>query len=86
MTNYASSPKDDIPTALAAGILAATLAAVVHETVGHGMGCLTDGGMITVLTSIWFRCQGAAGLTVAAGPVASAVVGLVTLLCCIDGI
>jgi hypothetical protein len=40
MTNYASSPKDDIPTVLAAGILAATLAAIIHETVGHGMGCL----------------------------------------------
>jgi hypothetical protein len=79
MTNYASSPKDDIPTVLAAGILAATLAAVIHETVGHGIGCLADGGKITVLTSIWFRCQGAASLTVAAGPAASLVAGLVCL-------
>jgi hypothetical protein len=80
MTNDASSPKDDIPTVLAAGILAATLAPIIHETVGHGMGCLVDGGTITVLTSIWFRCQGAAGLTVAAGPVAGAVAGLVCLV------
>jgi len=79
MTNYASSPKDDIPTVLAAGILAATLAAVIHETVGHGIGCLADGGKITILTSIWFRCQGAASLTVAAGPAASFVAGLVCL-------
>jgi hypothetical protein len=47
MANYASSPKDDIPTVLAAGILAATLAAIIHETVGHGMGCLADGGTVT---------------------------------------
>jgi hypothetical protein len=80
MTSNASPPSDDIPTALAAGILAATLAAVIHETVGHGIGCLTDGGRITVLTSIWFRCQGAASLTVAAGPAASLAAGLVTLL------
>jgi hypothetical protein len=80
MTSNASPPRDDIPTALAAGILAATLAAVIHETVGHGIGCLTDGGRITVLTSIWFRCQGAASLTVAAGPAASLAAGLVTLL------
>jgi hypothetical protein len=80
MTNNASPLNDDIPTALAAGILAATLAAVIHETLGHGIGCLTDGGTITVLTSIWFRCQGAASLTVAAGPAASLAAGLVTLL------
>ena len=68
--------KDDIPTVLAAGVLAATFAAVIHETVGHGVGCLTEGGTITVLTSIWFRCRGAGSLTVAAGPAASLVAGL----------
>jgi hypothetical protein len=73
-------PKDDIPTVLAAGVLAATLAAVIHESVGHGVGCLTEGGVITVLTSIWFRCRGAGSLTIAAGPAASLVAGLSCLL------
>jgi hypothetical protein len=80
MINDALSPKDDIPTVLAAGVLAATLAAVIHESVGHGVGCLTEGGTITVLTSIWFRCRGAGSLTVAAGPAASLVAGLACLL------
>jgi hypothetical protein len=34
------------------------LAAVFHVSVGHGVGCLMDGGAITVLTSIWFRRRG----------------------------
>ncbi len=35
-----------------------------------------DGGRITLLTSIWFRCQGATSLADAAGPIASLVAGL----------
>jgi len=80
VTNDFVPLKDDIPTVLAAGVLAATLAAVIHETGGHGVGCLAEGGTITVLTSIWFRCQGAGSLTVAAGPAASLVAGLGCLL------
>jgi hypothetical protein len=80
MSNEPPSQKDDVPTLLAAGVLAATLAAVIHESVGHGVGCLMDGGAITVLTSIWFRCRGAGSLTVAAGPAASLVAGFSCLL------
>jgi hypothetical protein len=61
-------PSDDSATVIAAGILAATLAAVCHETLGHGLGCVIDGGRVTLLTSIWFRCHGATSLTDAAGP------------------
>ena len=43
---------------------------------GHGVGCGIDGGRITLLTSIWFRCQGATSLTDAAGPFASLIAGL----------
>ena len=67
---------DDAATVVAAGVLAATLAALCHETVGHGLGCVIDGGRITLLTSIWFRCQGATSLTDAAGPLASLIAGL----------
>jgi hypothetical protein len=55
--------RDDLPMFIAAGVLTATLAALCHETLGHGLGCLAVGGRITLLTSIWFRCHGAKSLT-----------------------
>jgi hypothetical protein len=63
----------DMATVAGAGVFAATLAALCHETLGHGLGCAIDGGRITLLTSIWFRCQGAMSLTDAGGPLASLV-------------
>ena len=80
MTIDAVPMHDNNPTVLAAGVLAATIAAVIHEAVGHGIGCLTDGGTVTVLTSIWFRCRGAGSLTVATGPAASLIAGLGSLV------
>jgi hypothetical protein len=68
--------QDDFATVIAAGVLAATLATLCHEMVGHGLGCVIDGGRITLLTSIWFRCHGATSLTDAAGPFASLIGGL----------
>jgi hypothetical protein len=67
---------DDAATVIATGVLAATLAALCHETLGHGLDCIIDGGRVTLLTSIWFRCHGATSLTDAAGPFASLVAGL----------
>jgi hypothetical protein len=75
----ASSPaaiSDDPITVIAAGVLAATLAAVCHETLGHGLGCIVVGGRITLLTSIYFRCLGATALTDAAGPLGSFLAGM----------
>ncbi len=74
--NAAPLPSDDAATVVAIGVLAATLAATWHETLGHGLGCVIDGGRITLLTSIWFHCQGATSLTDAAGPLASLAGGL----------
>jgi hypothetical protein len=70
---------DDIATVTACGILSATLAATFHETIGHGLGCYADGGVVTLLTSIWFRCRGGSSLTDAAGPIASLLAGLTGL-------
>jgi hypothetical protein len=75
----ASSPatiSDDPMTVIAVGVLAATLAAVCHETLGHGLGCIAVGGRITLLTSIYFRCLGASALIDAAGPLGSFLAGL----------
>ena len=64
-------------TVASVGVLAATVAAVAHEIAGHGSGCLAVGGRVTLLTSIYFKCSGATGLTDAAGPIGSLVFGLI---------
>src|SRR5690348_441983 len=48
---------DDPATVIAVGALAAILATLCHETLGHGLGCFGSGGHITLLTSVWFRCS-----------------------------
>src|SRR5215831_17071170 len=73
------SSSDDIITVIACGVLSATLAAICHETLGHALACSAEGGEVVLLTSIWFRCQGASILTVLAGPIASLVSGLIGL-------
>lgn len=70
---------DDAPTVAAVGILAATLAAMCHETLGHGLGCVSVGGHIALLTSIWFRCSGGSAITSAGGPIANLVAGIAAL-------
>lgn len=75
----ASQPPDDVITVSAAGVLAATLAAVCHETVGHGIGCVAVGGHVELLTSIWFRCHGATSLTDAGGAIAGVIFGALAL-------
>jgi hypothetical protein len=71
---------DDTVTVLAAGVLAATFAAVFHEALGHGIGCVAVGGHITLLTSIWFRCYGATSLTDAGGAIAGVIFGVLALI------
>jgi hypothetical protein len=71
---------DHSGTVIAAGVLAATLAAVCHETLGHGLGCIAVGGRITLLTSIWFRCEGATSLTDAGGSITSLAGGIMAIL------
>lgn len=75
----ASGVSDDWISVIAVGVLAATLAAVCHETLGHGLGCLAVGGRITLLTSIYFRCLGATALTDAAGPFGNFLGGIAAL-------
>ena len=75
----AAPPSDDPATVIAVGVLAATLAAICHETLGHGLGCLGSGGHVTLLTSIWFRCSKGSPITDAAGPAGNLVAGLLAL-------
>lgn len=60
-------------------MLAATAAAVAHETLGHGLGCLAVGGRVTLLTSIYFKCAGSTWLTDAGGPLGGLALGAASL-------
>jgi hypothetical protein len=66
-------------TVMSLGAVAATLATLSHETLGHGLSCLSGGGQITLLTSIWFRCSTASGITDAGGPIGNLLAGWVAV-------
>lgn len=74
-----ASSADDTATVLAVGALAATLASLCHETLGHGLGCIGAGGHIALLTSIVFRCSEWAAIADAGGPLGNLVAGSVAL-------
>lgn len=74
------SSSGDTTTVIAVGVLAATLAAVCHETLGHGFGCIGGGGHITLLTSIWFRCSKWTVIADAGGPIGNLVAGSVAVV------
>jgi hypothetical protein len=67
---------DDLITVVAVGVLAANLAVVCHETLGHGVGCILEQGRIMLLTSIYVRCARATALTPAAGPFGNFLAGI----------
>jgi hypothetical protein len=77
VTSSTASSSEDTATVVAVGVLAATLAVVCHETVGHGLGCTGTGGHITLLTSIWFRCSKWTPIADAGGPIGNLAAGLV---------
>jgi hypothetical protein len=76
----AQSTKDDIPTLVAVGAMVAICASLAHEAFGHGVGCLVDGGTVTLLTFLVFRCEGAAVLTDGGGPVGAFLVASLCLI------
>ncbi len=70
---------DDTATVAAVGALAATMATVCHETLGHGLGCLGAGAHITLLTSVWFRCSTSSVGADAGGPIGNLVAGILAV-------
>ncbi|MHB8816214.1 MAG: hypothetical protein ACYDAE_23525, partial [Steroidobacteraceae bacterium] len=72
-----ASSSEDTATVVAVGVLAATLAVVCHETVGHGLGCAGTGGHIALLTSIWFHCSKGTPIADAGGPIGNLAAGFV---------
>jgi hypothetical protein len=57
----------------------ATVVAICHETLGHGLACLGLGGHVRLLASIWFRCSIYAPIIDAGGPLGNLIAGLLAL-------
>lgn len=76
MTQHA---RDDVPTLASVGLLISMAASLAHEALGHGLGCLIDGGRITLLTFLVFRCDGAGAVADGAGPVGIFIVACAAL-------
>ncbi len=76
----AGKTADDVPTLVAMGGAIAIAASLAHEAFGHGVGCLADGGTVTLLTFLVFRCAGAGVLTDAGGPVGAFVIATFCLI------
>ena len=71
---------DDVPTLVAVGAAIAIAASLAHEAFGHGVGCLADGGTVTLLTFLVFRCAGAGVLADGGGPIGAFVVAALCLI------
>ena len=69
--------RDDPRTLAAIGVVAACLASLAHETIGHGATCLAVGGTITRLTATHFKCAGGTALVEALGPAGNLVSALI---------
>jgi len=74
-----ASSCNDTATVIAVGVLAATLADICHETLGHGLGCFSAGGHIVLLTSTWFRCSKGSALADVGGPMGNLIAGFVAV-------
>jgi hypothetical protein len=78
-----SHPARDDPAMISAiAVIAMIIATFAHEAVGHGSACLTAGGQITQLTSVYFDCSAMTGLVALAGPagnLAAALLGWLAL-------
>lgn len=73
-------PADNVPALVAIGAAVAMAASLAHEALGHGIGCVADGGTVTLLTFLVFRCAGAGVLADAGGPVGAFLVAALCLI------
>lgn len=64
---------------VAMGVLISIVASSAHEAMGHGVGCAIDGGHVTLITFLVFRCAGAGTLADGGGPVGVLLVGCTAL-------
>lgn len=76
----AARSTDDMPTLIAVGAAVAIAASLAHEALGHGVGCFADGGTVSLLTFLVFRCAGAGLLADGGGPVGAFLVAAFCLI------
>ncbi|UPG90716.1 hypothetical protein L2Y96_02785 [Luteibacter aegosomaticola] len=72
--------RDDWAVLASIGMLVVMIGSVAHEVIGHGLGCALDGGTITLVTFLVFRCDGASWLADGGGPIGAFAVGCFALL------
>jgi len=72
--------RDDPRTLAAIGVVAACLAPIAHETLGHGATCLAVGGTIARLTATHFACAGGDALVDALGPAGNLLSALIAFV------
>jgi hypothetical protein len=75
-----SARQDDWVTLATVGALVTVVGSVAHEIMGHGLGCALDGGTITLVTFLVFRCDGAGWAADGGGPVGALLIGCLGLL------
>ena len=68
-----------VQTIASMGALAFIVACFTHEVLGHGIGCISEGGHITLLTSVYFRSEGTGFFTDLLAPFANLIVGVICL-------
>jgi hypothetical protein len=61
--------QDDRWTVAAIAIAAMCIVTADHEAIGHGTACLSQGGQIERLTSVYFDCSVKRGIVAAGGPI-----------------
>ncbi len=71
--------RDDLWTLAAIGVLAAMAATLSHELIGHGAGCLAAGGEVRLVTTVFFRCEGAGAIGDLGGPLGNLAWGMIAL-------
>ncbi len=75
-----SGMRDDWVVLAMLGTLVTIVGSVAHEAIGHGLGCALDGGTVTLLTFLVFRCDGAGWVADGGGPVGALIVGGLALV------
>jgi len=68
--------RDDLPTIVAVGLLAYAAADIAHHVLGHRGACLTLGGHVRSLSSVYVDCSLRGAVIDLAGPFANLVAGL----------
>ena len=77
------SPNPALPDAPTVGAIASIVyagGAVIHEVIGHGLGCLASGGSTVSWSSVHFECSVSSPAVMTGGTLANLVVGSLSLL------